>query len=64
VCFRPRTLSTTISYNMDRASVVLAQGVPEGVPPSYRALEDHGKVPRSTLHRRAHGQRSREEKDR
>jgi len=26
---------------MDRASQVLAQGVPPGVPKSYRALADH-----------------------
>ena len=47
---------------MDRASQVLAQGVPLGVPTSYRALADHGKVPRATLHHRACGLRSMEEK--
>jgi len=47
---------------MDRASQALAQGVPPGVPKSYRALADHGNVPRSTLHHRARGRRSREEK--
>jgi hypothetical protein len=47
---------------MDRASQVLAQGVPHGVPRSYRALADHGKVSRTTLHRRDHGGRSIEEK--
>ena len=47
---------------MDRASQALAQGVPPGVPKSYRALADHGNVPRSTLHHRAHGRRSIEEK--
>jgi hypothetical protein len=47
---------------MDRASQILAQGVPPGVTRSYRALADHGKVSRSTLHRRAHGGRSIEEK--
>jgi hypothetical protein len=47
---------------MDRASQVLARGVPPGVPKSYRALADHGAVPRSTLHHRAHGRRSLEEK--
>ena len=47
---------------MDRASQVLAQGVPHGVPNSYRALADHGNVPRSTLHHRARGRRSIEEK--
>jgi hypothetical protein len=48
--------------NMDRASQVLAQGVPPGVPRSYRALADHGKVPHSTLHHRARGRPSMEEK--
>ena len=47
---------------MDRASQVLAQGVPPGVPNSYRALADHSNVPRSTLHHRARGRRSIEEK--
>jgi hypothetical protein len=47
---------------MDRASQVLAQGVPPGVPDSYRALADHGNVPRSTLHHRARGRPSIEEK--
>jgi hypothetical protein len=40
--------------NMDRASQVLAQGMPPGVPTSYRALADHhGNVSHSTLHHRA-----------
>ena len=47
---------------MDRASQVLAQGVPHGVPNSYRALADHGNVPRSTLHHRARGRHSIEAK--
>lgn len=47
---------------MDRASQVLAQGVPPSVPKSYRALADHRKVPHTTLHHRAKGQRSIEEK--
>ena len=47
---------------MDRASQVLAQGVPPGVPSSYRALADHGEVPRSTFHHRDRGRRSIEEK--
>ena len=34
---------------MDRASQVLAQDVPPGVPRSYHALADHSKVPYSTL---------------
>ena len=49
---------------MDRASQALAQGVPLGVPRSYRTLQDHGGVPRSTLHHRAQGRRSLEEKAR
>ena len=49
---------------MDRASQVLAQGVPSGVLNSYRALADHGKAPRSTFYSYhcAGGRRSREEK--
>jgi hypothetical protein len=47
---------------MDKASQVLAQGLPPAVPASYRALADHGEVPRSTLHARAQGRRSMEEK--
>lgn len=49
---------------MDRASRVLARGVPPGVPASYRALADHGDVPHSTLHHRARGRHSIEEKAR
>ncbi|KAH8728359.1 hypothetical protein GQ44DRAFT_783986 [Phaeosphaeriaceae sp. PMI808] len=37
---------------MDKASRVLSQGLPSSVPVSYRALADHGNVPRSTLHSR------------
>jgi hypothetical protein len=47
---------------MDRASQVLARGVPPGVPKSYRALADHSAVPRGTPHHRARGRRSIEEK--
>ena len=47
---------------MDRASQVLAQGVPPSVPRLYRALIDYGNVPHSTLHYRASGRRSMEEK--
>jgi hypothetical protein len=43
---------------MDRASQVLARGVPPGVPKSYRALANHANVPRSTLHHRACGRPS------
>jgi hypothetical protein len=48
--------------NIDRASRALAQDVPPGVPKSYRALADHGIVPRSTLHHRACGRPSIEAK--
>ncbi|KAF4627386.1 hypothetical protein G7Y89_g10773 [Cudoniella acicularis] len=47
---------------MDRASRVLAQGVPPGVPRSYRALADHGKVLYSILYHRARGRPSIEAK--
>jgi hypothetical protein len=47
---------------MDRARQVLALGVPSGVRRSYRTLADHGGVARSTLHRRAHGGPSKEDK--
>ncbi|TVY18693.1 hypothetical protein LARI1_G006121 [Lachnellula arida] len=41
---------------MDRASQVLAQGVPPSVPKSYRALADHhGNISYSTLYHRARG---------
>jgi hypothetical protein len=48
---------------MDRASQALAQGVPHGVRNTHRGRAEHQKVARSTLHDRAHGQRSKEEKD-
>jgi hypothetical protein len=48
---------------MDRASQVLAQGVPPSVPKSYRAFADHhGNISYSILYHRAHGRPSREEK--
>ena len=56
--FRP----TADHDSIDKASQVLAKGVPPGMPKSYRALKDYGKVPRSTLRRRTHGGRSIEEK--
>src|SRR5450432_4055487 len=49
--------------NIDRASQVLAQGVPPSVPKSYRALADHhGNISYSTLYHRTRGRSSREEK--
>lgn len=47
---------------MDRASQVLAEGLPEGVPRTYATMADHGDVALSTLHYRACGRRSIEEK--
>ena len=47
---------------MDKASLVLSQGLLPSVTVSYRALADHGNVPRSTLHSQARGRRSMEEK--
>ncbi|KAH8586003.1 hypothetical protein B0O99DRAFT_464863, partial [Bisporella sp. PMI_857] len=48
---------------MDRASQVLAQGVPPSVPKLYRALADHhGNISYSTLYYRARGRLSREKK--
>ena len=46
----------------DRASLALADGLPPGVPNSYRALADHSGVPHSTLHHRARGRRSMKQK--
>lgn len=43
---------------MDKASQVLAQALLDGVSRSYRAIEDHSGVARSTLPNRAHGRRS------
>ena len=42
----------------DRASEVLAEGRLSGRTRSYRALADHGDVPRTTLQHRARGRRS------
>jgi len=49
---------------MDRASQVLADGLPGSQRCTYRALSDHGKVSKATLWHRAHGRRSKEEKAR
>jgi hypothetical protein len=47
---------------MDRASQVLAQGLPPDMPRTYAALAEQGDIPLSTLHHRAHGRRSKEQK--
>ncbi|KAF5847260.1 hypothetical protein GGP41_003557 [Bipolaris sorokiniana] len=49
---------------MDAASRVLAQPVPPSLSKSYRARADRGGVPHTTLHHRARGRRSIEEKAR
>ena len=48
----------------DRASEVLEEGLPVGVPKSFRALADHGNVPRTTLQHRARGRKSFQDKAR
>jgi len=47
---------------MNRASQVLAQGLPPGVRRTYAALAERGDVPLSSLHHRDKGRRSKEEK--
>ena len=47
---------------MDPASQALADGIPPGIPCTYRALAEYHSVARSTLHDRAHNRRSKEEK--
>jgi hypothetical protein len=47
---------------MDKASKALAQRLPASVPRSFRTIEDHTGIPRSTLHARARGGRSIEAK--
>src|SRR5438876_1046977 len=47
---------------MDRASVVLSQGLDPSKPQTYAALSEEGDCPRTTLWYRAHGRPSKEEK--
>jgi hypothetical protein len=47
---------------MDRASQVLAQGLPPDVPRTWAALSERGDVPLHTLYYRAHGRPSIDEK--
>ena len=47
---------------MDRASQALALELPIGVPDTFAARADHGKVALSTLYHRADGRRSKEDK--
>jgi hypothetical protein len=60
-CFLLATLKLQ-STNIDRASQALAEGLPEGVSRSFRALADHSDVARTTLQHRARGRRSKEQK--
>jgi hypothetical protein len=46
---------------MNRASQVLAEGLPSDVHKTYAALGEYGNVPGSTLYHRDHGRRSKEE---
>jgi hypothetical protein len=48
--------------NIDKASQVLAQGVPLSVPRLYYALANYSNVPRFILYYRARGRRLMEEK--
>jgi hypothetical protein len=57
---RPSITTTTTTHQrtsigMDPASRALAEGVPPGLPFSFRALADHSGVSHATLHRRSHG---------
>ena len=59
---RPSPSHLYASAVMDKASRVLAQPVLLGLSDSYRAWADRGEVPHTTLHHRACGRRSMEEK--
>lgn len=49
---------------MDQDSQILAQDLPPGVHKTYTALAKHGEVALATLHHRARGRRSKEQKAR
>lgn len=57
-----RSPSPHTRIDMDRASQVLAQSLLDGIPRTYAARAEQGDIPLSTLHHRAKGRRSREEK--
>jgi hypothetical protein len=59
---RPSPSHLYVSAVIDKASCVLAQPVLLGLSSSYRARADRGEVPYTTLHHRACGRRSMEEK--
>ena len=50
-----RALSITMIVGMDRASQVLAQGLPPDKLRTCAALSERGDVPLTTLYYRAHG---------
>jgi hypothetical protein len=54
------SIATAGQHGQSQSS--LSTRVSPSVPRSYRTLADHGNVPRSTLHHRARGRRSMEEK--
>lgn len=68
VCTTPTPIPKSVSVGtctlyshvlaMDKASQALAQGLPTGVPESYRAFADHSGVPCFTLYHRARGRQS------
>ncbi|KAI1162560.1 hypothetical protein F5B18DRAFT_623439 [Nemania serpens] len=63
MCSAAVWFATLLPGSMDRASRVLAGGIPPTVPRSYRALTDQSGVPRSnTPHSRARGRQSIEAK--
>jgi len=53
---------TTTTANMDRASQILAQGLPPDVPRTWAALSERGDVALTTVYYRAHGRPSMKEK--
>lgn len=59
-----RSSSIIINVHMDRASQVLAQGLPPDVPRTWAALSERSDVPLTTLYYRAHKRSSMKEKAR
>jgi hypothetical protein len=59
---RSLPITTITMARVDRASQVLAQSLLDDVPRTYAARAEQSNVPLSTLHHRAKGRRSREEK--
>jgi hypothetical protein len=61
---RPSFPIANKSAAIDKASCILVQRVPPSLSESYHARVDRGRVPHTTLHHRARGRRSIEEKAR